>query len=94
MAARRRRKRLLERFTPEDVDEVIFWKRDLLTTDLICCQVTLVHGQKLVFDEEEPCWPRLLAALATLDGFDADWFAKVSQPPFAERLTVAFARLE
>jgi hypothetical protein len=54
--------------------------------------VTLADGRELVCHEEEVWWPDLMAELATLKGFDPDWFAKVSQPPFAECLTVAFQR--
>jgi len=35
-------------------------------------------------------WEELTACLRDLPGFDADWFANVSQPPFAECRTLVY----
>ena len=78
-------------FPLTDVERVEFFKRDELTTDLICCEV--VAGDAVCFAHEAgPGWADLVEALETLPGFDAEWFAKVSQPPFEERRTVVFER--
>lgn len=78
-------------FRLADVSRVEFYKRDELTTDLICCDVTV--GETVYFlHEEAPGWDEAIDAFHALPGFDAEWFAKVSQPPFAESSTTAFER--
>ena len=74
-----------------DVGKVTFYKRDEITSDLICCDVVL-SGNVWTFHEELVGWDRLVAHLQKLPDFDPDWFASVSQPPFASDETVAFAR--
>lgn len=76
---------------PGRIDKVIFFKRDELTTDLICCEV-LADQQSWLFNEEVKEWDALLDRLSALPGFPADWHASVSQPPFALNTTVAFDR--
>jgi hypothetical protein len=79
----------------DSVDEVVFFKRDELTTDLICCNLILntKNGlQTWFFHEETSEWKELITWLNGLSGFDQDWFKKVMQPPFAESRTVAFRR--
>jgi hypothetical protein len=74
-----------------DVGKVMFYKRDEVTTDLICCDVVI--GEKAwAFHEELVGWDLLIDHLQRLPGFRVDWFAVVSQPPFAESRTVAFTR--
>lgn len=75
----------------EGVDRVTFYKRDELTTDLICCDVAL--GEKIwTFHEELDGWDALIEHLQRLPRFSPDWFASVSEPPFAISEIVAFAR--
>ena len=79
----------MEQFALGDVRRVEFYKRDELTTDLMCCEVTV--GDVCHFShEEESGWDGLIRKLAALPGFDAEWFAHVSQLPFAESRYVAF----
>lgn len=73
------------------IDEVTFYKRDELTTDLICCDVVVAH-RYWTFHEEMPGWDALIAHLSGLPGFRKDWFAAISQPPFSPCETVAFKR--
>lgn len=73
------------------LDEVTFYKRDEVTSDLICCEV-LIGDKVWTFHEELVGWDALIDHLQRLPGFRADWFAAVSQPPFATRETVAFSR--
>ena len=75
----------------QDIDKVAFYKRDEITTDLICCDVTI--GEAIwTFHEELDGWNLLLDHLAKLPSFPADWFGAVSQSPFATSETVAFSR--
>lgn len=73
------------------IERVEFFKRDELTTDLLCCELTS-HGQSFFFHEEMSDWSDLISKLEGLDGFRKDWFSQVSQPPFRERRFVAFKR--
>lgn len=73
------------------IDKVTFFKRNEITTDLICCEV-VASGQIRTFHEDMPVWDALMAHLAGLPGFRDDWFAAVSQPAFQPRRTVAFER--
>ena len=82
---------LLARLPLPDIAKVTFYKRDQITTDLICCDV--VVGDKVwTFHEELVGWDLLIAHLQRLPSFRDDWFAAVSQPPFASSETVAFGR--
>lgn len=74
-----------------DILKVTFFKRDELTTDLICCHVE-VRGQTWFFHEEAEGWDELLHHLEQLPSFRKDWYEVVAQPPFAASETVAFTR--
>ena len=74
------------------IDRVTFYKRDELTTDLICCDVA-IRGQTLLFHEEAVGWEVLLRHLEQLPGFKRDWYESVVQLPFATCETLAFERL-
>ena len=82
---------VLDQLRVSDIDGVVFYKRDELTTDLICCEVVI--GEKVwFFHEEVEGWDTLIGHLGKLPGWQTDWFSRVSQPPFAESRTVAFSR--
>lgn len=84
-------KSMLDQLHLSEIDQVSFFKRDGVTTDLICCEVTV--GDKVwFFHEEGEGWDVLLVHLGKLPGWRSDWFSAVSQPPFAECRTVAFSR--
>lgn len=74
-----------------DIDSVVFYKRDEITTDLICCDVE-VAGRISSFNEEAKGWDDLLAHLSALPGFRADWYEAVASPAFEASETVAFDR--
>ena len=73
------------------IDRVTFYKRDELTTDLICCEICCGDTVYLAH-EEEPIWDALISKLAHLPGFASDWIEKVSQPCFERSETIAFDR--
>ncbi|MGN6121393.1 MAG: hypothetical protein ACTHOJ_00410 [Sphingomonas oligoaromativorans] len=73
------------------VDRVVFYKRDEITTDLICCDV-LASGQFWTFHEEAACWSDLIEHLSRLPGFRSDWYEAVVHPPFSASETVAYER--
>lgn len=74
-----------------EIQNVTFYKRDEITTDLLCCDI-VVGDRVLSFHEEMTSWDVVLARLGELPGFRTEWFSQVSQPPFAESSFVAFNR--
>jgi hypothetical protein len=82
---------LLTRLPLTEIGKVTFYKRDEITTDLICCDV-MVGDIVWTFHEELVGWDLLIDHLQRLPSFRGDWFAAVSQPPFAASETVAFSR--
>jgi hypothetical protein len=81
---------LLGQLPLTDIAKVTFYKRDEITSDLICCDV-VVAGTVWTFHEEQVGWDLLLQHLYKLPEFRTDWFAAVSQPPFATSETVAYS---
>jgi len=80
---------ILAQLPLSEIAAVVFYKRDEITTDLICCDVE-VAGRVRTFHEEEAGWKNLIAHLAGLPGFRTDWYAEVVNPPFATSETVAY----
>ena len=74
-----------------EIDGVVFYKRDEITTDLICCDIEL-GGRIWTFHEEAQGWRELIAHISALPGFRADWFSAVANPAFETNRTIAFQR--
>ena len=74
-----------------DIEAVVFYKRDEVTADLICCDVE-AKGQVWTFHEDASGWDGLIAHLSSLPGFRSDWYSAVVGAPFATNETVAFRR--
>ena len=74
-----------------DIERVKFLKRDEVTSDLICCEISS-NGLRWTYHEEMAEWEQLITDLNTLPGFAIDWFEHVSQPPFASSEFIAFQR--
>ena len=82
-------------FELNQVCRVVVYKRDEMTTDLICCDVEIDTGdvpKTWTSNEEASDWDDWMTSLTQLPGFDHDWFAKVSQPVFASSETIVFQR--
>lgn len=79
-------------FSLGSVERVEFFKRDQITTDLICCRVTFGDDRWLEWDEDMPDWRGIVDLHERLPGFDCAWFAQVSQPPFEPSHYLAFGR--
>lgn len=82
---------IIDQLPLDRIDRVIFYNRDELATDLICCDVA-IGGQDWFFHEELPGWDLLLKHLEQLPGFRTDWYVAVVDPPFARSETLAFER--
>lgn len=74
-----------------EIEQVTFYKRDEVTTDLICCDIE-ARGKTWVYHEEAEGWDDLLRHLEQLPTFKQDWYETVVHPPFATCETVAFRR--
>ena len=61
---------------------MVFYKRDEITADLICCDVE-IGGKVWTFHEEADGWLDLITHLSALPGFRVDWYEAVVSPPFA-----------
>jgi len=75
------------------VVEVTAFKRDLLTTDLICLRFVTSAGQVLEVHEEMPCWSELLDGLPGLLPGSMNRqliYAAVLKPAFAVNETVVY----
>ena len=82
---------LLRQIPLTAIQKVTFYKRDEITTDLICCDVE-TKGEVWTFHEHQVGWTLLLQHLQELPTFRTDWFAAVAQPSFTRSETVAFRR--
>ena len=83
------------RFALSDIGEVTFFKRDELTTDLICCEIVVrvAQGAQTWFLHEEVSgFDDLVGLLERLPEFDRNWRSRVVLPPFAENRTVAYRK--
>lgn len=73
------------------IERVTFYKRDELTTDLICLELIAASGPILAHEELKG-WDEAIGRLSRLPGFDLLWFEKVSKPAFAACSTIAWPR--
>ena len=73
------------------VSTVAIYKRDEMTTDLICCDI-VVGEQVRTVHEEIPGFNTLMLRFEALPGFDRKWREKVVKPAFAENRTIVFQR--
>lgn len=80
---------LLHQLPLADIETVTFYKRDEITTDLLCCDVA-IGGKIWTFHEELVGWELLIQHLEKLPNFRMDWLSAVTQPPFAKSEIVAF----
>ena len=79
----------------EEILSVIAFKRDLVTSDMICILCTFYDGVQFEFNEEMPCWESLVEALHEhLPGCPAfpEWGRQVSVPAFVTNERVLFHR--
>src|SRR5690606_4367674 len=79
----------------DEVSEVIAYKIDELTIDLVCCDIVTGSGdgqQIRTIHEEIPGFDDLMACFETLPGFNPKWRDAVIHPPFATNRTTIYDR--
>jgi len=82
-------------FGLDDVAEIVIYKRDELTTDLICCDITTQSNgtpRTWFVHEDTSGFEELMRFFETLQGFRSNWRQEVVLPPFAAKRTVVFRR--
>lgn len=78
-----------------DVQKVVAYKRDELTTDLICLEFLLLDSRLFTLHEELEGWVTFVEGLPQhLPGCPtyADWFRVVAHPPFATNETILWRK--
>lgn len=77
-----------------EIDEVLGYKWDAITRDMIVIRFTLVGDVDWVevTDEEDGFSDLMDALVQKLPAMAADWFERLGQPPFAENRTILFKR--
>ena len=75
----------------EVIDRVVFFKREDLISDRVCCEVHC-GGVAIFAHQEAKEWNTLIAKLEGLPGFMNDWHATIAEPPFDRVELVAFER--
>jgi hypothetical protein len=86
----RARTQLLAGF--DEIVRVAIYKRDEITTDLVCFVVALESGDEITIHEEMPGFDQWIKSVEHLPGFDTSWREKVIHPPFASNEIVAYSR--
>ena len=81
----------LSHLPPGEIERVVFFKRDEVTADLICCDVK-VAGKTWMFHEALSGWDLLLGHLSNLPGFRFYAVAAIADPPFERSEVVAYQR--
>jgi hypothetical protein len=78
-----------------EIEEVIAFKRDLITTDLICLELRSSQGGAIVVHEEMNGWEEFCGALSRhLDGMPVyeKWWHSIAIPAFETNTTVLWRR--
>jgi hypothetical protein len=68
----------------------VAFKREEVTTDLLCVEVELANGESIVLHEELGGFEAWLGRIEALPGVDPSWRGRVLHPPFARNETVLF----
>jgi hypothetical protein len=75
-----------------EIVRIAIYKRDEITTDLVCFEVALESGDEITLHEEMPGFDHWAKPLERLSGFDTDWRDRVIHPPFATNEIIAYSR--
>jgi hypothetical protein len=76
----------------DEIVRVTAFKRDEVTTDLICMEIHLANGENIELHEDLDGFEEWMRHIESLPGITPDWRCKVIQPPFATNETLLFER--
>ncbi len=82
---------LLYHLPLDAIVRVVFYKRDEVTSDLICCDVQ-IDGKTWMFHEALAGWDLLIHHLSSLPGYRSDALTIISHPCSGPSEIVAFNR--
>ena len=75
------------------VRQIVAFKQDLFTTDLICVAFIVEAENGLIVHEEMPGFKDLFdTLLASFPGLDREWYTRVMHPAFATNKIVVWER--
>lgn len=81
-----------EKIRWDDIEKLEGYKRDRMTVDDVCMEVTW-DGRRVVFSEEMPGWEALQRKIREkFPQIPGDWEEKIKLPAFAKNLTVLYER--
>jgi hypothetical protein len=76
----------------DEIVRVWAWKRDEVTTDLICMEVEVAGGEAIQLNEDMVGFDVWADCLVNLPGAVAGWREYVVQPPFERNETLLYER--
>jgi hypothetical protein len=77
-----------------DIERIVVYKADLLTTDEVCMDITF-NGKTIVVTEETKGWDTFINQLkSTLRLNNDNWETLILQPPFAYNLMIIYERID
>ena len=83
---------LLEAVAWPSVSIIVAYKRDLITTDLICFEIVLDDGSMIEINEEMDGFDLFLNGLeSTFESYNRTWPDSVVLPPFAPNRTLVYS---
>jgi hypothetical protein len=65
-----------------DIEHVDLFKKDLLTTDVVCMNVSLKSGSSLLLNEEMSGFTSIILAMNAQWSLGESWYRDVVFPPF------------
>lgn len=75
-----------------DIEQIVAYKRDLMTIDEICLDIVM-GGWTITFSESLPGWNQFLLKLkAAFPSLPDNWEHQIVHPPFATNYTVLYER--
>lgn len=75
-----------------DVERLIAYKRDLITTDEICLDI-IYNNQQLTITEETPGWYQFIKKMKlAFPAIPANWDGEIIHPAFATNLIILYQR--
>jgi hypothetical protein len=82
----------LDKFNWSEVERIVAYKLDRMTTDEICLDI-VADGWQATYTEMTPGWYQFLEKLESVfPTIPADWDAKIALPAFARNYTVLWER--
>lgn len=75
-----------------DIERLIAYKKDLMTTDEICLDI-IFDSRQLTINEGTPGWDQFVEKTKlAFPGIPKNWDTEITKPAFATNLTILFQR--